>query len=30
MSGGRRQTDARRQTLRFEKLAAGWIITEIK
>ena len=29
MSGGRRQTDASRQTLRFEKAAAGWIITEI-
>jgi serine/threonine protein kinase len=29
MSGGRRQTNASRQTLRFEKAAAGWIITEI-
>ena len=29
MSGGRRQTNASRQTLRFEKTAAGWIITEI-
>ncbi len=29
MSGGRRQTNDSRQTLRFEKAAAGWIITEI-
>jgi hypothetical protein len=29
MSGGRRQTNASRQTLRFEKAATGWIITEI-
>jgi hypothetical protein len=29
MSGGRRQTNASRQTLRFEKAASGWIITEI-
>ena len=29
MSGGRRQSNASRQTLRFEKTAAGWIITEI-
>jgi serine/threonine protein kinase len=29
MSGGRRQTNASRQTLRFEKTAPGWIITEI-
>jgi hypothetical protein len=30
MSGGRRQTNASRQTLRFEKAAAGWIITDIR
>jgi hypothetical protein len=29
VSGGRRQNNASRQTLRFEKAAAGWIITEI-
>ena len=29
ISGGRRQTNASQQTLRFEKAAAGWIITEI-
>jgi len=29
MSGGRRQTQASRQTLRFEKAATGWIITTI-
>jgi hypothetical protein len=29
ISGGRRQTNASQQTLRFEKATAGWIITEI-
>ena len=29
MSGGRRQTQSSRQTLRFEKSATGWIITAI-
>jgi hypothetical protein len=28
-SGGRRQTQSSRQTLRFEKSATGWIITAI-
>jgi serine/threonine protein kinase len=30
MSGGRRQTASSRQTLRMEKAASGWIITEIR
>jgi serine/threonine protein kinase len=30
MSSGRRQTASSRQTLRLEKAAAGWIITEIR
>jgi serine/threonine protein kinase len=30
MSGGRRQTASSRQTLRMEKAAGGWIITEIR
>jgi hypothetical protein len=30
MSGGRRQTASIRQTLRLEKAAGGWIITEIR
>jgi serine/threonine protein kinase len=30
MSGGRRQTASSRQTLRLEKGAAGWIITDIR
>ena len=30
MSGGRRQTASSRQTLRLEKAAGGWIITEIR
>jgi serine/threonine protein kinase len=30
MNGGRRQTQSIRQTLRLEKAAAGWIITEIR
>jgi len=30
MSGGRRQTSSIRQTLRLEKAAGGWIITEIR
>jgi serine/threonine protein kinase len=30
MSGGRRQTASIRQTLRMEKAAGGWIITEIR
>jgi serine/threonine protein kinase len=30
MSGGRRQANASRQTLRMEKAAGGWIITEIR
>jgi hypothetical protein len=29
MSGGRRQTQASRQTMRFEKTATGWVITAI-
>jgi len=29
VSGGRRQTQAIRQTMRFEKTATGWIITAI-
>jgi hypothetical protein len=30
MTGGRRQTNSSRQTLRMEKAASGWIITEIR
>jgi serine/threonine protein kinase len=30
MSGGRRQTNSSRQTLRMEKAAGGWIITDIR
>ena len=30
VSGGRRQTNSSRQTLRMEKAAGGWIITEIR
>jgi len=30
MNGGRRQTASSRQTLRLEKSAGGWIITEIR
>jgi hypothetical protein len=30
MSGGRRQTASSRQTLRLEKAAGGWIITDIR
>jgi len=29
VSGGRRQTESSRQTLRLEKTAAGWVITQI-
>ena len=30
MSGGRRQNASSRQTLRLEKAASGWIITDIR
>ena len=30
MNGGRRQTASSRQTLRMEKAAGGWIITDIR